>query len=89
MRKWFQWKVGEGSQVLRVSGGDVQRGNGSTRCRGTRDWRVKLDRASGASENIHTKKLDERIMDNGGERAPTRRRMKEPEREGLIWRQMP
>lgn len=52
LRKWFQWKVGEGSQVLRVSGGDVQRGNGSTRCRGTTDWSVKLDRASGARENF-------------------------------------
>ena len=29
------------------------------------------------------------IIDNGGERPQKRRKMKEPEREGLIWRRMP
>ena len=79
---------GGGKPGLRSFGWGCAERKWKHQTRGTRGMEVALDRASGSSDNVHAKKVDEGIIDDGGERDPKRRRMKESEREGLIWRQM-
>lgn len=84
-----KWNAGQGSQVLGVSGGDVRRGNGSTRCRGTRRWTWERARPQQQVRMSVLRWWVEGTIEDGGERAPKRRTMKEPGKEGLIGRGMP
>lgn len=78
-----------GKSGLRCFRWGCARGNGSTRCRGTRRWTWERARPQQQVRMSVLRWWVEGTIEDGGERAPKRRRMKEPGKEGLIGRGMP